>query len=127
MVFEEYKDRSTGQSAVCYGRIRSIIEHDLYPRCPDTLRHVLTECDWYTPTGMATPSGLLQVSLDVQLSSTNRWTLLKNMHRANVVLWPSYQHSPSFAVIPDTYVVITHTPTVLDSDGVEDFEDVEDE
>jgi hypothetical protein len=81
----------------------------MYPGCPDTSRHVLIECDWYTPTGVSTPSGLLQVSLDEELSKTNRWTFLKNMHRANIVLWPAYAHSPEFAVIPNTFAIITHT------------------
>ena len=113
MVFEEYDDSATGARAVCYGRIHSIIEHDMYPGCPDTLRHVLIECDWFTPTGVSTASGLLQVSKDEPLSRANRWLFLHNMHRANVVLWPSYSHTPTFAIIPDTYAVIEHT--VLDS------------
>jgi hypothetical protein len=115
VVFEEYDNVDTGLRDVCYGRIQSIIEHSIYPGCPDTLTHVLIECDWYTPTGVTTPSGLLQVSFDEQLSTSNRWTFLKNMHRSSVALWPSYSQSP-FACIPNTYVVVQHTATVLDID-----------
>ena len=100
---------------VCYGRIHSIIEHGMYPDCPDTLSHVLIECDWYTPTGITTTSGLLQVSFDAELSSTNRWTFLKDMHRANVVLWPAYTHAPTFAQIPRTFFVVEHTVPIPDN------------
>lgn len=124
MVYEEYIDRDTGGTGVCYGRIHSIIEHSLYPDCPDTLRNVLIECDWYTATGVTTPSGLLQVSYDAALSKTSRWTFLKNMHRANVALWPSYSKAPSFEVIPDTYAVVEHT---LEDIGGSDSEDESDE
>lgn len=113
-VFEEYNNRDTGNREVCYGRIHSIIEHDLYPGCPDTLRHVLIECDWYSPTGITTTSGLLQVSYDAELSRTNRWTFLKDMHNANIVLWPAYTHTPNFAVIPRTFVVVEHTAVMRD-------------
>ena len=44
-IFEEYNNVDTGQRDVCYGRIKSIIEHYLYPICPETLRHVLIDCD----------------------------------------------------------------------------------
>ena len=115
-VVEEYTDRASGDRALCYGRIHSIIEHDLYPNCPDTLRHVLIECDWYSPTGGATSSGLLQVSYDEELSRTNRWTFLKDMHRSNVVLWPAYSHTPTFAVIPHTFLVVEHICMVRDGD-----------
>jgi hypothetical protein len=113
-VFEEYTDSSTGRRAACYGRIISIIEHGLYPSCPDSLLHVLIECDWYSPTGITTASGLLQVDYDEALSRTNRWTFLKDMHRANVVLWPAYTHTPRFAVIPRTFFVVEHTVVVRD-------------
>lgn len=76
---------------------------------------------------MSTPSGLLQVSLDVEMSRTNRWTFLKNMHRANVVLWPSYSHSPVFTEIPNTFVVITHTAPVLESPEEDDRVDDDDD
>jgi hypothetical protein len=126
IVFEEYNDPATGQRAVCYGRIQSIIEHELYPGCHDTLRHVLIECDWYSPTNVTTASGLLQVSYDESMSRINRWTFLKDMHRANVVLWPAYSGTPAFAVIPRTFMVVEHTVTVRDGD--EDYQDdVEDE
>ena len=124
VVFEEYIHRDSGAREVCYGRIHSIVQHDMYPGCPDTLRHVLIECDYYTPTGNTTPSGLLQVSYDEQLSTSNRWTFLHNMHRANVVLWPSYSHTPAFAVIPRTFAVIEHTVTVRDP-LKDDYEDEE--
>ena len=61
------------------------------------------------------------------MSKTIRWTFLKNMHRANVVLWPSYSHSPVFAVIPNTFVVITHTAPVLDSPEDDDHADGDDD
>jgi hypothetical protein len=118
VVFEEYDNVDTGHRAVCYGRIQSIIEHHLYPECPDTQRHVLIECDWYTPTGITTPSGLLQVSYDEHLSTTNRWTFLKNMHRANVALWPTYSQRP-FEIIDRTFVVVEHTATVRDDDELD--------
>ena len=114
IIFEEYENRDTGALEKCYGRIQSIIEHEMYPDCPVTLRHVLIECDWYSPTGVSTPNGLLQVSLDLEMSRSNRWTFLKNMHRSNVVLWPSYSHSPVFVQIPNTFFVITHTAPVLE-------------
>lgn len=104
----------------------TIIEHELYPDCPDDQRHVLTACDWYTPTNVTNPSGLLQVSYDPALTSGSRWTFLKNMHRANVVLWPAYAHTPTFAVIPQTYFVIEHTVTLRDNmedDSGSDHED----
>ena len=63
-MFEEYNNRDTGAREVCYGRIHSIVEHEMYPGCPEELCHVLIECDWYSPTGVTTPSGLLQVSYD---------------------------------------------------------------
>jgi hypothetical protein len=44
------------------------------------------------------------------------------MHRANVVLWPSYSHTPTFVVIPGTFAVIEHTVTVRDP-LKEDYED----
>ena len=117
VVVEEYKDRANaGERALCYGRIHSIIEHELYPGCPDTLRHVLIECDWYSPTGVTTSSGLLQVSYDEEMSRTNRWTFLKDMHRSNVVLCPAYSHTPTFAVIPRTFLVIEHICMVRDGD-----------
>lgn len=125
VVVEEYKEPGTGRRALCYGRIQSIIEHDLYPDCPDTLRHVLIECDWYSPTGVATPSGLVQVSLDTHMSSANRWTFLKDMHRSNVVLWPAFSHTPTFTVIPHTFFVVEHI--VMARDGKEDYEDDVDE
>jgi hypothetical protein len=124
-VYEEYINRDTGIREVCYGRIHSIIEHDMYPGCPDTLRHVLIECDWYSPTGVTTSSGLLQVSFDEALSQTNRWTFLKDMHRANVMLWPVYTHDSVFAVIPRTFVVVEHTAVVRDS--LEEFESEDEE
>ena len=62
-----------------------------------------------------------------RMSKTIRWTFLKNMHRANVVLWPSYSHSPVFAVIPNTFVVITHTAPVLDSPEDDDHVDGDDD
>ena len=95
----------------------------MYPGCPDTLRHVLIECDWYTPTPVQTCSGLLQVSFDAPMSKANRWTFLHNMHRSNVVLWPAYSHDPAFAVIDATFFVIQHTVTVWDKEK-EDPDDV---
>ena len=111
---EKLQARSTNRQI----RFQSIIEHHLYPECPDTQRHVLIECDWYTPTGITTPSGLLQVSYDEQLSTTNRWTFLKNMHRANVALWPTYSQRP-FEIIDRTFVVVEHTATVRDDDELD--------
>lgn len=124
-MFEEYKDSATGERKVCYGRICSIVEHEMYPGCPDTLCHVLIELDWYTPTGVTTSSGLLQVSFDEEMSTVNRWTFLKDMHRANIVLWPSYSHTPHFEVIPRTFVVVEHTAPLRDNDseGMEEPED----
>ena len=49
--------------------------------------------------------------------------ILTQHDRANVVLWPSYSHTPTFAIIPDTYAVIEHTVTVLDI--VDDADDLE--
>lgn len=119
-VVEEYEDRAQpGARALCYGRIQSIIEHEMYPGCPDTLRHVLIECDWYSPTGVTTSSGLLQVSYDQEMSTTNRWTFLKDMHRVNVVLWPAYSNAPVFAVIPLTFLVVEHI--VMARDGNEAY------
>jgi hypothetical protein len=126
VVFEEYVHRDTGHRAVCYGRIQTIVELEMYPQCPDTLRLVLIECDWYSPTGVDTPSGLLQVSYDEQLSTSNRWTFLHNMHRSNVVLWPSYSRGHTFAVIPRTFVVIEHTLPVRDPLEDDDHEDLND-
>ena len=81
--------------------------------------------DWYTPTGVTTSSGLLQVSFDEEMSTVNRWTFLKDMHRANIVLWPSYSHTPHFEVIPRTFVVVEHTAPLRDNDseGMEEPED----
>lgn len=115
-VLEEYNHRDTGARETCYGRIQSIVEHEMYPGCPDTLRHVLIECDWYTPTTVQTRNGLLQVSFDAPMSQANRWTFLHNMHRSNVVLWPAYTHDPAFAVIDANFVVIQHTLPVRDNE-----------
>jgi len=123
VIVEEYNDPGTGERALCYGRIHSIIEHDLFPQCPDTLTHVLLECDWYSPTGVTTSSGLVQVSYDEQLSTTNRWTFLKDMHRSNVVLWPAYSNTPTFAVIPFTFLVVEHTVMERDSNDEENRKD----
>jgi hypothetical protein len=49
------------------------------------------------------------------------------MHRANVVLWPSYSHSPVFTEIPNTFVVITHTAPVLESPEEDDRVDDDDD
>ena len=125
-VFEEYIHRDTGAKERCYGRIQSIVEHDMYPGCPDTLRHVLIECDWYTPTAVQPCGGLLQVSFDAPMSKANRWTFLHNMHRSNVVLWPAYAHDPSFAVIDSTFFVIQHTVAERDNEK-EDPDDVVEE
>ena len=116
-VYERYINRDTGESAVCYGRIASIISHKLYPTSRET--HVLIECDWYSPTGVPTPSGLVQVSYDAPLSKTNRWTFLKDMYRANVMLWPALVHTESKALeaIPDTFVVLEHTAPMDDEDN----------
>ena len=54
-VFEEYIHRDTGAKERCYGRIQSIVEHKMYPGCPDTLRHVLIECDWYNCRAILRP------------------------------------------------------------------------
>ena len=126
-VQEEYINRTTGAREMCYGRIHSIIEHELYPGCPDELRHVLLECDWYTPTGVTTASGLLQVSYDEENSRTNRWTFLKDMYRANVILWPTYTHAPQFEVKPRTFVVVQHVAVFLDSQKDDDEDDDEDD
>ena len=124
---EEYINRDTGEREVCYGRIHSIIEHELYPGCPDELRHVLIECDWYTPTGVETPSGLLQVSYDEENSRANRWTFLKDMYRANVVLWPTYSHTPQFELSPRTFVVVHHVAVAHDSQKDDDEDQGEEE
>ncbi len=106
---------------MCFGRIQSIIAHRLFPDSPD--KHVLIECDWYSPTGVDTPSGLLQVSYDAQLSAGSRWTFLKDMYRTNVILWPSYAHTPNFHAIPDTFAVLLHTAVVLDEQRDDDQSD----
>ena len=116
-MYETYIDKDTGAPAVCIGRIQRIIEHQLYPDSRD--KHVLIECDWYSPTGTSTPSGLLQVSLDVPMSTGARWTFLKDMYRTNVILWPTYSHTPNFHAIPDTFAVLLHTALVADDDDDE--------
>jgi hypothetical protein len=126
-VYETYINRDTGLPAVCYGRIQSIIEHQVYPGAQ--YDHVLIECDWYSPTGVTTPSGLLQVNYDAELSRTSRWTFLKDMYRSNVILWPSYSHTPSFHRIPATFTVVQHHATLADAaegDGEEDDNESED-
>jgi hypothetical protein len=74
---------------------------------------------------MSTPSGLLQVSLDVPLSTGSRWTFLKDMYRTNVMLWPTYSHLPNFHAIPDTFAVVLHTALVADDyeDGPSDVDE----
>jgi len=109
---------------VCYGRIQSIIEHKLFKGSDEA--HVLIECEWYSPTGLDTPSGLLQVSYDAQLSQGSRWTFLKDMYRNNVVLWPTYAHSPNFQVVLNTFAVLEHTATFA-GDVDDDDDDVGDE
>ena len=68
------------------------------------------------PLVLQISSGLLQVSYDEELSRTNRWTFLKDMHRSNVVLWPEYSHNPVFAVIPHTFLVVEHVVMARDID-----------
>ena len=95
--------------------------------CPHELRHVLIECDWYTPTGVETPSGLLQVNYDEENSRANRWTFLKDMYRANVVLWPTYSHTPQFELSPRTFVVVHHVAVAHDNQKDDDEDQGEEE
>lgn len=120
-VYETYIDRDSGAAAVCYGRIQSIIEHRLFPESPE--KNVLIECEWYSPTGARTPSGLLQVSHDQEMSAGSRWTFLKNMYKTNLVLWPYYTHTPDFHAIPDTYAVVLHTAVLADADSEDESSD----
>ena len=76
-IVESYQE-APGVVKTCYGRINTIISHQMYPD-DGAPKHVLVSCDWFVPEGTNPRNGLPRVRLCENFNSS-RWCFLRLVH-----------------------------------------------